>query len=82
MEVRPLGENLLVEVLVEEKTSGGIILAEKKEQNIGKIVEAGEDSSLKKGQSVVFSQFSGQEIILDGKKHLLLTPKDVLALVI
>lgn len=81
MEVRPLGENLLVEVLVEEKTAGGLILTEKKEQSIGKIVEVGEHSPHKKGQSIIFAQFSGQEITLDGKKHLLLTPKEILALV-
>lgn len=81
MEVRPLGENLLVEVAVEEQTSGGIILVDKKEQNIGKIVEVGDNSPHKKGQSVLFTQFAGQEVTLDGKKHLLLTPKEILALV-
>ncbi len=81
MNVRPLGENLLVEVVFEDKTSGGIILTDKKEQNIGKIVKAGEESRLNVGCSVIFAEFSGQEVTLDGKKHLILTPGDVLALV-
>lgn len=90
--VKPLGDKILVEILeAEEKTQGGIILPDtaKEEKTEGKVVAAGPGKTLesgkiqalevKKGDRVIFGKYSGDEIIIDGKKHKILKENEVLA---
>lgn len=92
MKVKPLGDKLLVEVLeAEEKTKGGIILPDtaKEEKTEGKVVAVGNGKVLesgkvqplevKKGDRVIFGKYSGDEIIIDGKKHKILKENEILA---
>ena len=92
MTIKPLGDRVLVEVLeAEEKTKGGIILPDtaKEEKTEGKVVSVGPgkvlDSGnrsqveLKAGDRVIFGKYSGDEILIDGKKHKVLSEKGVLA---
>jgi len=92
MPVRPLGDKVLVELLeAEEKTKGGIILPDsaKEEKSEGKIVavgkgKVGEDGKVtplevKKGEKVIFGKYSGDEIIIDGKKNKILRESEILA---
>ncbi len=92
MKVKPLGDKILVEILeAEEKTKGGIILPDtaKEEKSEGKVVAVGNGKVLesgkvqplevKKGDKVIFGKYSGDEILIDGKKHKIIKESEVLA---
>ncbi|MBI4387661.1 MAG: co-chaperone GroES [Candidatus Omnitrophica bacterium] len=92
MKVKPLGDKILVEILeAEEKTKGGIILPDtaKEEKSEGKVVAVGHGKVLesgkvqplevKKGDRIIFGKYSGDEILIDGKKHKILKENEVLA---
>jgi len=93
MKVRPLGDRILVQLLeAETKTKGGIILPDtaKEEKSEGKVVAVGAGKTLdsgklqplevKKGDKVLFGKYSGDEIIIDDKKHKILKENEVLAI--
>ena len=90
--IKPLGDKILVEVLeAEERTKGGIILPDtaKEEKTEGKVVSVGAGKVLesgkvqplevKAGDKVIFGKYSGDEIIIDGKKHKIIKETEVLA---
>lgn len=90
--VRPLHNRLIVQrVQEEEKTRGGIIIPDsaKEKPTEGKVIAAGpgrrdEKGNLiamdvKKGDRVLFSKYSGNEVTLDGEEHLIISEDDVLA---
>ena len=92
MKIKPLGEKILVEVLEsDEMTKGGIILPDtaKEEKTEGKVVSVGPGKTLesgklhpvevKKGDKVIFGKYSGDEIVIHGKKHKILKEAEVLA---
>ncbi len=92
MKVKPLGDKILVEILeAEEKTKGGIILPDtaKEEKSEGKVVAVGygkvlesgkvQPLEVKKGDRIIFGKYSGDEILIDGKKHKILKENEVLA---
>lgn len=92
MKIKPLGDKILVEILeAEEKTKGGIILPdtakeEKAEGKViavgpGKVLESGKVQPLevKKGDRIIFGKYSGDEIVIDGKKHKIVKENEVLA---
>ncbi|HHW54552.1 MAG: co-chaperone GroES [bacterium] len=94
MKVKPLGDRVLVKpVKQEEKTKGGIVLpdtAKEKPQEgeiiavgSGKLLDNGERVPLevKVGDKVIYSKFAGTEIKLDDEEHLLLSERDILAIV-
>ena len=79
MQIKPLGDRILVEQLTsEEVTKSGIVLpatAEKEKKAQGKIVAVGSGAGvtklgLKVGDVVVFGKYSGEEVEIDeaGKK--------------
>lgn len=90
--IKPLGDKILVEILeAEEKTKGGIFLPdtakeEKTEGKViavggGKVLDSGKVQSLevKKGDKVIFGKYSGDDILVDGKKHKIIKESEVLA---
>ena len=92
MKIRPLHDRILVKRIdEEEKTAGGIIIpdsAKEKPQEgrvvavgNGKVAEDGTVSPLdvKKGDKILFSEYSGSEVNLDGDEHLIMREDDVLA---
>jgi len=85
--IQPLGENVLVKVLKEEKkTKSGIILPETVSEDRpqrGKVMEIGEDKKIKvkKNQTVIFAKYSGTEIKMDGEEYLILKSEDILAVI-
>jgi len=94
MQVHPLGDRILVEVLeAKDKTKGGIILpdtAKEKPQEAkviavgkGKVSEDGKNIPLevKAGDKILFGKYSGTEIVVDDKEYLILKEEDVLAIV-
>jgi chaperonin GroES len=92
MNLQPLGDRLIVEVLEEEATTAsGIVLpdtAQEKPQR-GKVLEVGpgprdEDGKrikmdVEKGDEVIFSKYGGTEIKLGADQVLILRETDVLA---
>ena len=91
--LRPLADRVIVEPLEqEEKTASGILLPEtaKERPQEGLIIAIGPgrwDEEGKKrvemevavGDKVVFAKYSGSEIKLDEKKYLIMSEKDLLA---
>ena len=91
--MKPLADRVLVKVEEEEtKTMGGILLpdtAQKKSQKgvvvavgSGKMTEEGKRLPLevKEGDEVLFAKYSGTEIEDKGEKYLLLSERDILAI--
>ena len=96
MNLKPLGDRLIVEPLEEEQTTvGGIVLPDtalEKPQR-GNVVAAGpgvrsQDTGevipmdVSEGDTVVFSKYGGTEIRIEGTDYLILRESDVLAKVI
>ncbi|NCQ06243.1 MAG: co-chaperone GroES [Candidatus Moranbacteria bacterium] len=87
MTIRPLGENILIQVeKPEEKTSAGIYLPETANPDrpqIGKVIAIGESDKIKvkSGEKVVFKRYGGEEVKIDGTEYLLSNYKDVLAVI-
>jgi chaperonin GroES len=92
MQIRPLHDRILVQRLEEgEQQVGGIIIpdsAKEKPQRgtvvaagDGKITEEGKRVALdvKKGDTILFGKYAGQEIKLDGVDYLILKEDEVLA---
>ncbi len=93
LKLRPLADRIIVEPLEEEeKTTGGLLLPEtaKNKPQRGLIIAAGPGHWDQKGDKrvamdvaagdqVVFARYSGTEIKLDDKKYLILSEKDILA---
>ena len=90
MKFRPLHDRVVVKrVTADEKTAGGIIIpdtAQEKPQQ-GKVVAVGagkrlEDGRLipmdvKVGDKVIYGKWSGTEVKLDGKDHVILKEEDL-----
>ena len=94
MKIKPLGDRLVVERLEpEEKTSGGIIIPDtaKDKPKQGKVLAVGpgnKDENGKRipvdveaGDIVLFTQWAGNEIKIDGKDFLVLKESDVIGII-
>lgn len=94
MNVKPLGEKLLIKrVEAEGKTAGGIVLPDtaKEKPTEGKVVALGDGKLLKNGERVkfqvtigdrvVFNSYGGTEVKIDGEEYLLISEDDVLAII-
>jgi chaperonin GroES len=92
--VSPLGDRVFVKVSPsEEKTAGGIFLPDNAQEKpqIGEIVSVGpgkrnDDGSralpdVKVGDKVLYSKYAGTDIKLGGDEYVLLSEKDILAVV-
>lgn len=85
MNVKPLGERVLVKVKESEtKTAGGIIIpqtAQEKTQT-GIVIAVGTDTDaikVKVGDEVMYDKYAGTQIKLDGADHLIVKMDDILA---
>ncbi len=94
MNIKPIGDRLVVErIEQEEKTSGGIIIPDtaKEKPKQGKVLAVGagaKDENGKRipvdiavGDIVLFTQWAGNEIKLDGKELLVLKESDVIGII-
>ena len=85
--VKPLGDNVLVEIQeAKKKTDQGIYLpdtADRETPQEGKIVAIGDSKEIKvkKNQIVIFKQYGGTDIKINGKKFIILKNEDILAIV-
>jgi chaperonin GroES len=91
MNLKPLGDRLVVEVLEEEQaTPSGIVLPDtaKEKPQRGHVLAVGkgryEDGQLiaidvEVGDEIVFSKYGGTEVTVEGDDYLILRESDVLA---
>lgn len=94
MKLKPLGDRIVVQAAPqEEKTKGGLVLPDTvKEKPVeGIVVAVGDGKILENGQrqpmdvkvndKIIYSKYSGTEVKLDGEEYLILSERDVLAVV-
>lgn len=83
--VKPLGDRVIIEpVAAEQKTAGGIIIPDSaKEKPLkGKVIAVGpgkkdEPMTVKTGDEVLYGQYAGTEVKLDGKALLIMREADI-----
>jgi len=95
MEIKPLGDRVVVKALeAESKTKGGIVLPDtaKEKPQEGKVVAVGKGKVLdngtlqapevKVGDKVLYGKYSGNEITTkDGEELLIMREEDILAII-
>jgi len=94
MKLKPLNDRVLIKRLEsEEKTAGGLFIPDtaKEKPSKGQVIAVGPGKygddgkrmamAVKKGDTVLFSKYSGTEVKLDGEDHLVLREDDILAII-
>ena len=94
MKLKPLNDRVLVKRLEsEEKTAGGLFIPDTAKEKPsrgqviavgpGKIDDAGKriPMSVTPGNEVLFNNYAGTEVKLDGVDHLVMREEDILAIV-
>ncbi len=92
--IKPLADRVVIEALAkDEMTKSGIVLPDtaKEKPQEGKVVAVGNGKvadngtrvalEVKVGDKVIFSKYAGTEVKVDGKDYLILSERDVLAVV-
>jgi chaperonin GroES len=92
--IKPLGDRVVIEVSEGDvKTASGIVLPDtaKEKPQKGKVVEVGTGKVLDNGQrialdvkagdNIIFSKYAGTEVKVDGKDYLIVSERDILAIV-
>ena len=92
--LKPLGDRVILEVTQEEeKTVGGLVLASaaKEKPQTAKVVAVGEGNVLENGQKspmpvavgdmVMFEKYAGTEVKYEGSEYLIISAKDIMAIV-
>jgi len=95
LNMRPLGDRVIVEPVEQEETIAGgkLVLPEtaKEKPQQGNVLAVGSgrrdedgkriEMDVQVGQKVLFAKYAGTEIKLDGKKLLIMKESDILAIV-
>jgi len=89
MQIKPFEDRVLVEPeeTEESRTKSGIIIPDtaKEKPRTGKVIEVGTDEELaeniKVGDKIVFAKFTGDEVEFEGKKYLIVSRSDILAVI-
>ncbi|HCU07769.1 MAG: co-chaperone GroES [Eubacteriales bacterium] len=93
MNIKPLGDRVLIKRLeAEEKTKSGIVLpgSAKEQPQMAEVIAVGPGGvvdgkeikmEVKAGDQVIFSKYAGTDIKMDGEEYMLLSQKDILAIV-
>ncbi len=92
MNLRPLGDRVIIKLVeVEEKTAGGILLPDKAKERpteaevvavgTGRILNDGQKvpMDVKVGDRIVISKYAGTEFKVDDTDYLILREDDILA---
>jgi chaperonin GroES len=93
MRLEPLGDRIIVKRLsAEERTAGGIVLpdsAREKPQQ-GRVLSVGDGGVssageripplVHEGDRVIFTTWAGQEVDIDGEELLILSERDIMAI--
>ncbi len=91
--LKPLGDKVVVQLMEQEdKTASGIFLPDsaKKKPQTGKVIAIGNGRVLdngdrntltvKKGDSVLFSKYGGNEVTIDGEDYTILDEDQIYAI--
>lgn len=94
MKIKPLADRLVIERIEQDtKTAGGIIIPDtaKEKPKQGIVIAVGEGAKdqngkripvdVKVGDIVLFTQWAGSEIKMDGKEYLVLKESDVIGII-
>lgn len=94
MNLKPLGDRVVIENVEQNDVSaGGVFLPdtakEKPQEGVVRAVGTGRTldngtklaMGVKVGDRVIYSKYSGSEVKIDGKEYLIVSEKDVLAVV-
>lgn len=92
MNLKPLGDRVVIKkVEAEERTKSGIVLpsSAKEQPQMAKIVAIGDEitkdekkkDQIKVEDTVIFSQYAGTEVKIDGEEYTILKLNDILAVV-
>jgi len=95
MKLRPLGDRVVVEAEdeLEQRTASGLVIPDtaKEKPMIGAVLAVGPGAlnddgkrmpmDVKEGDRVLYSKYAGTEVKLEGKEYLVLSARDVLAVV-
>jgi chaperonin GroES len=94
MKIKPLSDRVLVVRIEEkEKTTGGIIIPDtaKEKPQEGKVIAVGPGKwdkngkrmpmSIKKGNRIILGKYAGNEIEINGVKHLIISEDDILGII-
>ena len=93
MSFKPLGDRVVVEHVEQaDKSAGGVFLPDtaKEKPQEGKVIAIGSGRTLdngtkvpmevKVGDRILYSKYSGSEVKIDGKEYLIISEKDILAI--
>ncbi len=93
MKLQPLGDRVIIQMMeAEEKTKSGLILtgSAKEKPEIAEVIAVGPGGlvdgkevkmTVKKGQKVITSKYSGTEVKVDGVEYTIVRQGDILAVV-
>jgi chaperonin GroES len=94
MKIKPLSNNIIVELKTEEKNKGGLLLlqsTEKERPQHGKVIAVGPGKKnpqgkalpmdIKKGDVVLFSKYGPHEVKIGDKECLILKEEDILGII-
>jgi len=87
--MKPINDRVVVKpATAEEKTKGGIIIPDtaKEKPQKGKIIAVGpgkdgEKLTVKKGDTVLYGKYAGQELEYEGKEYLIMREDDILVVI-
>lgn len=93
MKLKPLADRVIIKLMeAEETTKGGIILtgAAKEKPEVAEVIAVGPGGlvdgkevkmTVKKGDKVITSKYSGTEVKMDGVEYTIVRQGDILAIV-
>ncbi|HHV38617.1 MAG TPA: co-chaperone GroES [Tepidimicrobium sp.] len=92
MNLKPLGDRVVIKkVEAEERTKSGIVLpsSAKEQPQMAEVIAIGDDitkdekkkDQIKVNDKVIFSQYAGTEVKIDGEEYTILKLNDILAVV-
>ncbi|MCL2445073.1 co-chaperone GroES [Candidatus Saccharibacteria bacterium] len=82
MAIKPLADRVVAQKSApEQKTKSGILLGEAKEKpNYAEVTATGKDvKEIKKGDRILFREYSATDVTVDGKDYIVIKEEDVLA---
>ncbi len=87
MNIKPIGERVLIKPMKEEeKTAGGIYIPEtaKEKKKQGVVVEIGTTSDdnempVQKGDLILYTGYDTEELEMDGEEYIIINVSDIIA---
>ena len=88
MNFKPINDRVVVQPApAEEKTAGGIIIPDtaKEKPQRGKVIAVGPGKddvkmTVKKGDTVLYGKYAGQELSYEGKDYMIMREDDILVI--